>query len=179
MYSQEEPSPEPTSHTRRTPDGNVILSDGKIVHPSDHIPSSSWAPEPEPKGKRPTVAVNIRNRFGPRDARTLDKSSNVVISSPLAGAGMRKQADAAPINDRPVRITQRRMEPGSSPLGPGTGRENVGYAPPPIPAKVPLENTYGSADGETGSLANEMAKIDLGPRSGRQLGWGRGNRWGV
>ncbi|KAB8737523.1 hypothetical protein FH972_026482 [Carpinus fangiana] len=199
MYTASMPVPEsspdpPASTTRTTPDGRILTSSGKVVDPSDHIPSTSWAPEPEPKGARPSVAIHIKNRFGPREARSLPPSPGAtspaasspasVGPSPLAGASMRPRHStlASPIVPSP--LPQSNSHPGrnrlqkripSNPLAESApGTLNAAYrAPraagaPPIPPKLPL----GYANGEfapanepfNDALSQEMSLIDIGPK---------------
>uniref|UniRef100_A0A093UYY5 Ingression protein fic1 n=1 Tax=Talaromyces marneffei PM1 TaxID=1077442 RepID=A0A093UYY5_TALMA len=49
-------SPKPNSD-----DGPIIADDGRIIDPSDHLPSESWAPEPEKKNKKPEVIVRFKH----------------------------------------------------------------------------------------------------------------------
>jgi hypothetical protein len=44
-----------------TDDGPIIGDDGRIIDPSDHLPSESWAPEPEKKNKKPEVIVRFKH----------------------------------------------------------------------------------------------------------------------
>lgn len=40
--------------------GKIITHDGKEIDPSDHLPMDTWAPEPEPKGKKPSGTATSR-----------------------------------------------------------------------------------------------------------------------
>lgn len=40
--------------------GKIIMYDGKQVDPSDHLPMDTWAPEPEPKNKKPDASPPTR-----------------------------------------------------------------------------------------------------------------------
>jgi hypothetical protein len=44
-----------------TDDGPIIGDDGRIIDPSDHLPSESWAPEPEKKNKKPEVIIRFKH----------------------------------------------------------------------------------------------------------------------
>ena len=74
--------------------GRIVRSDGRRVDPSDHLPSSTYAPEPEPKGRdkerRANIKVNVKTRFGPREAtppKILPKTSEAPAtpSPPVRG----------------------------------------------------------------------------------------------
>lgn len=201
MYSASMPTPESTPDspatigTRTTADGRILTQSGKAIDPSDHIPYTSWAPEPEPKnGSRPTVAVHIKNRFGPRDARSLQNSPlsgssgatspASVSASPLAGASMRPRHSINPSPVTPLPLPHSNSHPGrnrlqkrtpSNPLAESApGTLNASYrAPstagaPPIPPKLPL----GYANGEfspanepiNDALSQEMSLIDIGSK---------------
>lgn len=42
-------------------DGPIIGDDGRIIDPSDHLPSETWAPEPEKKTKKPEVIIRFKH----------------------------------------------------------------------------------------------------------------------
>ncbi|QKX62913.1 uncharacterized protein TRUGW13939_10081 [Talaromyces rugulosus] len=54
-------------------DGPIIGDDGRIIDPSDHLPSETWAPEPEKKTKKPEVI--IRFKHNPQNASHSARSS--------------------------------------------------------------------------------------------------------
>ncbi|KAI9653921.1 MAG: hypothetical protein M1831_005606 [Alyxoria varia] len=63
--------PEPEQNDATNPDGPIRGPNGKLVDPTDHLPTSTYAPEPERKGadrNRPTIVANVKQRFGPREA---------------------------------------------------------------------------------------------------------------
>lgn len=48
-------------------EGKIITHDGKEIDPSDHLPMDTWAPEPEPKGKKPLGTATSRTSLaGPQ-----------------------------------------------------------------------------------------------------------------
>lgn len=65
-----------------TDDGPIIGDDGRIIDPSDHLPSESWAPEPEKKNKKPEVIVRFKH--------------NPQYSSHAARSSPREQHHSAP-----------------------------------------------------------------------------------
>ncbi|KAL8870276.1 MAG: hypothetical protein Q9174_003640 [Haloplaca sp. 1 TL-2023] len=55
--------------------GPIIGSDGKEIDPSDHLPTDTWAPEPESKVPKKTAQVNFRFRNSPQGAQPMPPSS--------------------------------------------------------------------------------------------------------
>jgi len=154
-------------------DGPIIGTDGRLIDPSDHLPLSSYAPEPERKsGNRPSAAINVKTRFGPRDARPTPVSNQ---SSPTSWHARASESPLGPGWAHP----QNRSSGGShSPLAPSPGNTLNAQYPPPVPRKVPLSPTYSSGfgggvedyepGGSMAALSQEIAGIDIGPgRSGR------------
>lgn len=143
------------------PDGTVTVSDGRTKDASDHLPASSYAPEPERKGDRPSTRINIQNRFGPRDSGSGPGSTPPATSAPSPISTAR--GAIMPTNDTRERLYRRAGGSngsigGSSPLSPSHPNilnfnppahpshhnQNSAY-PPPVPAKVPLSPIKSSA----------------------------------
>lgn len=61
-------------------DGPIIGSDGRIIDPSDHLPTDTWAPEPEQKKPRKGPEVTIRFRQSPRGAQSLPSTSRPALT---------------------------------------------------------------------------------------------------
>lgn len=40
--------------------GPIIGNDGRVIDPSDHLPTDTWAPEPERKPKKPEVVIRFK-----------------------------------------------------------------------------------------------------------------------
>ncbi|KAL8779913.1 MAG: hypothetical protein Q9213_006711 [Squamulea squamosa] len=55
-------------------DGPIIGSDGRVIDPSDHLPTDTWAPEPEIKAPKKTAQVNFRFRNSPQGAQPMPPS---------------------------------------------------------------------------------------------------------
>ncbi|KAL8672383.1 MAG: hypothetical protein Q9168_003156 [Polycauliona sp. 1 TL-2023] len=55
-------------------DGPIIGSDGREIDPSDHLPTDTWAPEPESKAPKRTAQVNFRFRNSPQGAQPMPQS---------------------------------------------------------------------------------------------------------
>ncbi len=72
-------------------DGPIIGSDGRIIDPSDHLPTDTWAPEPEQKPVRKGPEVTIRFRQSPRGAQPLPSAKRPLLNE------VRPQAASMPI----------------------------------------------------------------------------------
>ncbi|KAL8989623.1 MAG: hypothetical protein Q9177_001533 [Variospora cf. flavescens] len=66
-----------TQHEREKQmgEGPIIGSDGREIDPSDHLPTDTWAPEPEAKARKKTAQVNIRFRNSPQGAQPMPRAS--------------------------------------------------------------------------------------------------------
>ncbi|RAL10276.1 uncharacterized protein BO97DRAFT_471778 [Aspergillus homomorphus CBS 101889] len=148
--------------------GPIIGDDGREIDPSDHLPTDTWAPEPERKTKKPGVVVRFRNpphRASPSTRPATDGTAE-------RGFGIRRlpaYMDGASDMERTPRTTRREHSRGreeyrghghpkvysttsSSSHGRMTHRKSVSPAPsyssprmyapanigPPIPSKVPI-----------------------------------------
>ncbi|KAJ9221745.1 hypothetical protein DTO027B5_7074 [Paecilomyces variotii] len=60
--------------------GPIIGDDGKVIDPSDHLPSDTWAPEPERKTKKPEVVVRFKHT--PQSSTPTRSSRDMVASRP-------------------------------------------------------------------------------------------------
>ncbi|OJD20863.1 hypothetical protein ACJ73_07800 [Blastomyces percursus] len=71
--------------------GPIIGNDGRVIDPSDHLPTDTWAPEPERKLRKPEIVVRFKHapqsstRFSSREsaASPPTKSSSTSSSSAL------------------------------------------------------------------------------------------------
>lgn len=221
-----EPRPSPLSSSQTVYDTTepIIDAHGRTVDPSDHLPVSAWAPEPERKSPIKERPVRERERLTgarepgsrPRMGSTATSSTGTVQSLVVASRPPLNSAAGADVVVLPSSLTgrnrlQKRARPQSAmvvaggqahsvetspvPVPPGYGRPMNGHrsadaspvagrydspgqrgsyggAPPPIPAKVPLD-----ADGEENmsALSMEMSRIDIGTvgsrtRGGRRIG---------
>ncbi|KAL8832370.1 MAG: hypothetical protein Q9170_004906 [Blastenia crenularia] len=114
-------------------DGPIIGSDGREIDPSDHLPTDTWAPEPEVKAPKKTAQVNIRFRNSPQGAQPMPRGSPRVphdgsarpasISTPTYS----HNANNMPDNISPVTAARARLQkktrvspaqPNSSPILP-------------------------------------------------------------
>lgn len=55
-------------------EGPIIGSDGRVIDPSDHLSTDTWAPEPEPKLPRKGPEVTLRFRHSPQGAQPMPPS---------------------------------------------------------------------------------------------------------
>jgi hypothetical protein len=218
----------PARESPYTKDGKIVDFHGNHIDPSDRLPETAWAPEPEPKGPVKDKPYRERERIGgARDLnvtlalRTSPRVSiggNTPVDSPTTnGAGnggvirarlRKKERPTSAIvmssaaHDRPFRdIPNPAGSPNdyspphwssainaikSSPNSNGSpGGYDAGYGgnryfggngngPPPIPAKVPLNDDYAQPQDNVDALSAELSRIDIGAGNGRQrLGRGR------
>ena len=56
-------------------EGPIIGSDGRVIDPSDHLPTETWAPEPEPKPPRKGPEITFRFRQSPLGAQPMPNSA--------------------------------------------------------------------------------------------------------
>ena len=140
-------------------DGPIVGSDGRIIDPSDHLPTDTWAPEPEqktPTRRGPEVTVRFRNSpqgaqpMPPAGRRPLNEARTQSASTPLYAHNARNSPSD------PLNRTRLQQYP----------RISHGNVPPPVPGKIPMGG--GKEDWETDALSDEMRKIDIG--SGRRRG---------
>jgi hypothetical protein len=59
----------------RLSEGPIIDSDGQVIDPSDHLPTDTWAPEPEPKPSRKGPEITLRFRHAPHGAQPMPLSA--------------------------------------------------------------------------------------------------------
>ncbi|KAL3477727.1 hypothetical protein BJX99DRAFT_245955 [Aspergillus californicus] len=152
----------------------IIGDDGREIDPSDHLPTDTWAPEPDRKNKRPGVIVRFRNaparatpRIGapappkeytarPTSSYMSNTSTEIARIPPRGrpGYGGSPGAGHGRTHSTPSPQPRRHsVSPSPSPM----------YAPapigPPIPAKVPIvaPNRYNQDP-----LSRELNSIDIG-----------------
>ncbi|KAL8774595.1 MAG: hypothetical protein Q9209_000969 [Squamulea sp. 1 TL-2023] len=114
-------------------DGPIIGSDGRVIDPSDHLPTDTWAPEPESKAPKKTAQVNFRFRNSPQGAQPMPPSGRrpphdssarpASISTPLYSSTAKNVSD----NISPTTAARSRLQkktrmspaqPNSSPIVP-------------------------------------------------------------
>ena len=55
--------------------GPIIGSNGRVIDPSDHLPTDTWAPEPERKVPRKTHEIKLRFKHSPQGAQPMPASA--------------------------------------------------------------------------------------------------------
>ena len=108
-------------------DGPIIGSDGRIIDPSDHLPTDTWAPEPEQKKPKKGPEVTIRFRQTPRGAQPLPSATRPPlsevrphsISTPIYAHSPDNRSPNSGGRNRLQKKTQGAMaQPASSPIIP-------------------------------------------------------------
>ncbi|MCJ1382254.1 hypothetical protein MMC17_005367 [Xylographa soralifera] len=56
-------------------EGPIIGSDGRVIDPSDHLPTETWAPEPEQKSPRKGPEITFRFRQSPLGAQPMPNAA--------------------------------------------------------------------------------------------------------
>ncbi|KAJ5482635.1 hypothetical protein N7475_001447 [Penicillium sp. IBT 31633x] len=85
----------------RDVDGPIIGDDGREIDPSDHLPTDTWAPEPERKNRKPEVVIRFKHSPRPT-SRGNDSPSTRPAGQPRVG--FRTETTSYP-SDRPVKYT--------------------------------------------------------------------------
>ncbi|KAJ5623475.1 hypothetical protein N7490_012080 [Penicillium lividum] len=101
----------------------IIGDDGREIDPSDHLPTDTWAPEPERKNRKPEVI--IRFKHSPRDRPTSRGNDTTSRSTGPPGVGFRTETTSYS-SDR-KRYAPSHSQPSSEPVGtPQRGYDNYG-----------------------------------------------------
>ena len=173
-------------------EGPIIGSDGRIIDPSDHLPTETWAPEPERKQPRKGPEITFRFRQSPQGAQPMPPSAprpprETVIrpvstiatvhsystdGSPTTAARNRLQKKTRVLphaNSSPVLPTNT-----STPLSAYPLKEHVNYganSSPGYPGSSPIGPppipakvplAAGQEDWGRDALSEEMRRIDIG-----------------
>lgn len=101
-------------------DGPIIGNDGRIIDPSDHLPTDTWAPEPEQKAPRKGPQVTMRFRHSPQGAQPMPAQRRPAVehsvSSPAYVPVTESPSLGAPIQGRLQKKPRVGMvQPASSP----------------------------------------------------------------
>ncbi|OJJ48727.1 hypothetical protein ASPZODRAFT_62030 [Penicilliopsis zonata CBS 506.65] len=141
----------------------IIGDDGRVIDPSDHLPTETWAPEPERKTKKPEVIIRFKNipkstpprevpretprasyrsRTGEHGSFSSDRRPHMAMTTMTRSGGdgyggyTRSRTYSTTTPDRP-----RSSHRGSVSPSPGSRSPSLyddGAVGPPIPAKVPV-----------------------------------------
>lgn len=127
--------------------GPIIGNDGRVIDPSDHLPSDTWAPEPERKNRKPEHVIHIRTKNDPKRPSGARGSPLVVrhngpqsvYSSPVPEQGSSPAASSTPGHiasgrnrlQKPAPTSVRPLpnQPHSSPVGPTASSPAQGSSP--------------------------------------------------
>lgn len=89
-------------------DAPIIGSDGRVIDPSDHLPTNTWAPEPEPKPVRKGPEVTLRFRHSPQGPQPLPStgaSTRTVITPSRIQQSM--SVDNSPSSAHRIRLQKK------------------------------------------------------------------------
>ncbi|KAL8803260.1 MAG: hypothetical protein Q9182_003291 [Xanthomendoza sp. 2 TL-2023] len=111
-------------------DGPIIGNDGRVIDPSDHLPTDTWAPEPESKAPKKTAQVNFRFRNSPQGAQPMPPSGRRPIHdgsarpASISTPNYSNNGSSMPENISPTTAARARLQkrtpaqPHSSPIVP-------------------------------------------------------------
>ncbi|KAI9709217.1 MAG: hypothetical protein M1812_007740 [Candelaria pacifica] len=145
------------------PEGPIVSADGRVIDPSDHLPTDTWAPEPERKTPKHTPEPAARARPSPLGAQPMPQNGRKglrdgvarphSISTPVYAHAVEPSTPSAR-----VRLQKKtRMSPGqpaSSPLVPtlnNTPRSLPRSAVSEYPLRENENHGYGNNPNHTGS----------------------------
>ena len=112
--------------------GPIIGNDGREIDPSDHLPSDTWAPEPERKNRKPEHVI----RFRTKDEAL--RTPNKIGSSPTSGRPV--SMPAAAYNSSPLAVES---PSGGEPARTGRNRLQKQMPSRPLPVQ-PFQHTHSS-----------------------------------
>ncbi|KAL9098924.1 MAG: hypothetical protein Q9163_005500 [Psora crenata] len=107
-------------------DAPIIGSDGRIIDPSDHLPTDTWAPEPEQKAPRKGPEITLRFRHSPQGAQPMPSAGrrSLVEGRPnaMSSANYTYSSNHSPTSTARARLQKKSrgnmVQPGSSPIAP-------------------------------------------------------------
>lgn len=172
--------------------GPIIGNDGRVIDPSDHLPTDTWAPEPERKSRKPEMVIRYRTKdnhprtpqghaSSPGSARPHSVAGPFFGSSPLAVESPTDSLQQTHMHNRLHKQIAGRPLPGqpylhshSSPVVPAsvpnTPSPRTGYSPRPALSEYSVHghrhqgNSHGgSPEGRYGGAPPVPAKIPISP----------------
>ncbi|EEH03230.1 conserved hypothetical protein [Histoplasma capsulatum G186AR] len=103
--------------------GPIIGNDGRVIDPSDHLPTDTWAPEPERKSRKPEIVVRFKHapqnstRFSPRESTatrsSLSSSEKVTKARPHSMAPAQSYSQGHSPNPPPQQTINSNSTPQS------------------------------------------------------------------
>lgn len=149
----------------RLDEGPIISHNGRVIDPSDHLPTDTWAPEPETKHPRRGPEVTLRFRHSPQGAQ------------PMPPSGPRRAVQDTPT--RPHSIATPIYAHSPEPISAGRNRlmkkSRVSPAHPASSPSVPTlanENSYSSRMAMTRAPNTDYPMREYGYGSDGSPGYG-------
>lgn len=141
----------------RLEEGPIISHNGRVIDPSDHLPTDTWAPEPETKQPRRGPEVTLRFRHSPQGAQ------------PMPPSGTRRAIQDTPA--RPHSIATPIYAHSPEPISAGRNRLlKKSRASPAHPASSPSVPTLANENSYTSRMAISRASKTEYPT--REYGYG-------
>ncbi|KAL9054147.1 MAG: hypothetical protein Q9162_004330 [Coniocarpon cinnabarinum] len=140
--------------------GRIIRSDGRRVDPSDHLPNSTWAPEPEPKGADKDKRVNTgnaRNRFGPRTAAAGAAASDNAPATSDAPAQEAQPTRAMPTSRSTPPSRTQAMPPHPSPA---THQPQASQTQTPSPSQFQTPSSHRASPASSVPNASPLQTLE-------------------
>lgn len=112
--------------------GPIIGNDGRVIDPTDHLPTDTWAPEPERKNRKPEMVIRYKTKDAtPRTPQGYGSSPGLARPHSIAGSVYGSSPLAA---ESPVSLVQQ-----------NTGRNRLQKQMPGRPLPVqPYQQTHSS-----------------------------------
>ncbi|OQV10062.1 C2 domain-containing protein [Cladophialophora immunda] len=152
--------------------GPIIGNDGRVIDPSDHLPSDTWAPEPERKQRKPEHVIRIRTR---EEARTHSRagSSPASVRPHSIAASPYQVSPSAPVSSPYQAATPPATAPVSPQVEAPSGRNRLKKPMPnralptqPYPNAQAGPAATNNATTERPSPSNQRYTIHSSPGSG-------------
>lgn len=178
----------------RLAEGPIIGSDGRVIDPSDHLPTETWAPEPEVKTPKKGPQITMRFRQSPLGAQPMPASSRRALNDTTARPHSvstpiytHSPDSSASVSGSRARLQKKSRVPGeqatppanTSPLAPRIDTNSYNSTPRASPSAYALrehENYgYGSSPTHTRSSPGVIPPPVPGkiPMTAGQEEWGR------
>ena len=157
-------------------EGPIIGNDGRIIDPSDHLPTDTWAPEPEPKMPKKGPEVTLRFRNSPQGAQPMPRAPRRPLSEARPNATptpiYAHSADTSPASANRARLQKRTAattaHPNSSPAVPTLNTTMPRHAMPRVATSdYPLQDrenhVYSDRSSNYGNGSPTYASRSSGP----------------
>lgn len=157
-------------------EGPIIGNDGRVIDPSDHLPTDTWAPEPEPKMPKKGPEVTLRFRHSPQGAQPMPRAPRRPLSEARPDATptpvYAHSADTSPAAANRARLQKRSAtasaHPNSSPAVPTLNTTLPRHAMPrAATSDYPLQDRenhiYGDRSPKYGNASPTYGSRSSGP----------------